>query len=88
MQINDRARIEALLKKEMSFDNFFIRSGIYTIKKGFFYTFGFSADKMAERIKAALGKSGLQAFIIETYDDWQPWPKDSNFVVKFTVSDK
>jgi len=60
-------------------DKLFVRKGIFTFKRMFFYTGGNSACKIAEKIKNVLN----DVDIVETLDDWQSWPKGSYFVVKF-----
>ena len=71
---------ETLEKAGIHSDKFFQRKGIFTFKRGFFYTHGQSAYKIAEKIKQA-----LNAEVVEVLDDWQSWPKDSYFVVKFKL---
>jgi len=68
-------------------DKFFVRKGIFTFKRMFFYTGGNSAYKIAEKIKQALNVNiiALNVNIVEALDDWQSWPKGSYFVVKFTL---
>ena len=61
----------------------FHRDGSVTAKHGFFYTHGYHAENFAERIKSAV--DGVT--VIEAFDDWQPWPKDSYLTVKFTVGE-
>jgi hypothetical protein len=55
--------------------------GGFTGRKSFFYRQGNSAEKIAERIKAAI--PGVE--ILEAYDEWKAWPKTSYFVVRFQL---
>jgi hypothetical protein len=58
-----------------------IYKGIITVKSGYFYRHGRSEENVANKILSIIPN----ATIIDKFDDWNAWPKDSNFVVKFTV---
>lgn len=51
--------------------------GTFSMKRAFYYKFGQSAGKFAEKIKAAGGE------IISAEDQERQWPKTSYFVVRF-----
>ena len=55
------------------------KDGSFTVKKSYFYRFGQSPEKIADKIKKAIP----WAEIIDTEDEWRAWPKTSYFVVKF-----
>ena len=59
------------------------KDGSFTIKKGYFYSHGMTADKLAEQVKGALPR----AKIISRRDHFNAWPKQSWFQVDFTVED-
>ena len=44
-----------------------------------------SAEKLAKNLKVALEKQGIPIVIVDSYDDWKPWPKTSNFIVEFRL---
>ena len=45
----------------------------------------FSPEKMADTLVASLKAEGIEIEIVDKYDDWKPWPKDSNLVVIFKL---
>jgi hypothetical protein len=63
----------------------FKKDGTIEGKRGYFYRHGQSPEKVAEQLKAALAKEGIEIRIVNTFDDFKPWPKDSNFVVVFKL---
>lgn len=70
------------VKESLHMDSLtFGRDGTITAKRGFFYRHGMSAELLAEKIKKALP----EAIIIEAYEHWAAWPKDSYWVVKFKM---
>ncbi len=66
-------------KIETEFEHVSLRNGVFTVKKYFFYTLGYSSDKMWEKVKTLFP----EAVLIDHRDDWNNWPKPSYFVVKF-----
>jgi hypothetical protein len=63
----------------------FKRDGTIVAKQGYFYRHGNSPEKVAEKLKISLAEAGIEIMITDKYDDWKPWPKDSNFVVEFKM---
>ena len=57
--------------------------GTWILKRSFFYTHGYSAEKMADRLKA----TDARVTIISASDIWKSWPTESYFEVRFTVAD-
>jgi hypothetical protein len=63
----------------------FKKDGTIEAKRGYFYRHGESPEKVADKLKSALSSQGIEIQIVRTYDDFRPWPKDSNFVVVFKL---
>ena len=63
----------------------FRKDGTIIAKKGYFYRHGDTANKVADNLKSKLDSHGLSITIVNAYDDFKPWPKDSNFVVEFKI---
>ena len=55
------------------------KNGKVTAFRHYFYRMGLSAEKFAEQIKNALEAAGYTS-TITCRDDWNAWPKDSNFI--------
>ena len=51
----------------------FSRDGTATVKRGFFYRMGGSAQKLAERVKSIVP----EAEIIKAEEHYNSWPRDS-----------
>jgi hypothetical protein len=64
----------------------FKKNGTIEGKRGYFYRHGQSPEKVAEQLKSALLSQGVEIEIVDAYDDFKPWPKDSNFVVVFRIT--
>jgi hypothetical protein len=57
------------------------RDGTISAKRGFFYKHGQTSEGFANKvIKTITGIS-----LVEHFEDWNAWPKDSWFVVKFKI---
>jgi hypothetical protein len=69
-------------KLETAFEKVSLSKGVFTVKKSFFYTFGYSSDKMWDKVKTLFP----DAILIENRDDWKNWPKISYFIVKFKLN--
>lgn len=63
----------------------FKKDGTIVAKKGYFYRHGDSPEKTANNLKTKLGQVGINIEIKDAYDDFKPWPKDSNFVIEFKI---
>jgi hypothetical protein len=63
----------------------FKKDGTIEGRRGYFYRHGQSPQSVAEQLKKALSGQGIEITIVDSYDDWKPWPKDSNFVVVFKI---
>jgi hypothetical protein len=64
----------------------FKKNGTIEGKRGYFYRHGQTPEKVAEQLKTALLSQGIEIEIVDAYDDFKPWPKDSNFVVVFRIT--
>lgn len=63
----------------------FKKDGTIEGRRGYFYRHGQTSDSVAEALKTALISQGIEIQIVDSYDDFKPWPKDSNFVVVFKL---
>jgi hypothetical protein len=63
----------------------FKKNGTIEGRRGYFYRHGQSPQSVAEALKKALSTQGIEIQIVDSYDDFKPWPKDSNFVVVFKL---
>jgi hypothetical protein len=63
----------------------FKKDGTIVGKRGYFYRHGQSPQSVADKLKGALSSQGIEIQIVDSYDDFKPWPKDSNFVVVFKI---
>ena len=63
----------------------FKKDGTIVAKKGYFYRHGDSPEKTANNLKTKLSHLGIEIEIKDAYDDFKPWPKDSNFVIEFKI---
>ena len=63
----------------------FKKDGTILAKRGYFYRHGASPEKMADTLVASLKAEGIEIEVVDKYDDWKPWPKDSNLVVIFKL---
>ena len=61
------------------------KDGTFSLKKGFFYRHGMDSDKWANILSERLSKANVNFNIVESFEDWNAWPKDSWFVVKIEV---
>ena len=67
------------------------RSGIFTVRRGFFYTHGKTASDFANSIKEDLAKAGYEIEIIGKGEVWKPFKggasvaNSSHWWVKFIV---
>ena len=64
----------------------FKKDGTIEGKRGYFYRHGITPEKTANELTSALKSQGINITVIDYYDDFKPWPKDSNFVVVFKIS--
>lgn len=71
-------------------DQVTVNKGVYTARRGFYYTGGATAEGLVNRIKAAFP----QAVIIDSCEVWLPFrggasvAKQSHWFVKFTLGEK
>lgn len=61
------------------------KGDVYMYKQGFFYRHGNDSGKVAEKVKSKMQSYGLECTIVNHEERWAQWPKDSWFVVWFTV---
>jgi hypothetical protein len=64
----------------------FKKDGTIEGKRGYFYRHGQTPDSVAKQLESALKGEGINIQVIDAYDDFKPWPKDSNFVVIFKLT--
>ena len=62
-------------------DNLFKYKGQFVARWFFYYTHGQNSQHYAEKIKEALPEAVIEDHSME----WNAWPKDSYFEVRFTV---
>lgn len=63
----------------------FKKDGTIEGRRGYFYRHGQSPQGVANQLKTALSGEGIEITIVDAYDDFKSWPKDSNFVVVFKL---
>lgn len=59
------------------------RDGTIEIRQGYFYRHGMTAEKMENKVLKYIPT----ATIVESGDNWQPWPKDSYFWVQIRLTE-
>jgi len=59
------------------------RDGTIEIRRGYFYRHGMTTEKFENRIL----KEIPTAKIVDSGDNWQPWPKDSYFWVRIQLTE-
>jgi len=57
----------------------------YSLKRGFFYRHGLTPEKHATRIEDQFKELGVEYELLDCYEDWNAWPKDSWMVAKFKI---
>jgi len=57
------------------------KDGSFEFRRGFFYRHGQTTEKYANAIKQVFPR----ATIVESFENWQPWPRDSYFMVRFKL---
>jgi hypothetical protein len=71
---------EQITKSRLSFDKMISkRDGTIVLRKGFFYRFGYDSNKFADDVTIAA--QGLGVKVIEHFENWQRWPRDSYWEV-------
>lgn len=55
------------------------KNGNVEVKRGYFYTFGMTAEKYAGAIRECLERDGIPAQV-SGEDHWAAWPKESYFL--------
>ena len=74
----------------ISVDTLSLKNGVFTARRGFFYTHGGSSEKLAARIQAALP----QAVILDQGEVWKAFrggasvANQSHWFVKFTLGNE
>ena len=64
-----------------NFDHHSVRKGVYTVKESYFYRHGKSPETLYKKIQKVIPEVKL----VELDDKFNAWPKDSYFIVNFTV---
>ena len=76
--------IKKIIKENVSADKIiFQRNGNIKAKRFYFYTFGNTAEKFADKIRNSLRECGIEIEIVDKSDNWNAWPKNSWFEVIF-----
>lgn len=66
-------------------DNVVKRGLTVEVKRAFFYRHGYSADKLADAVRAAMAQAFPSGgFKVTAREDWRSWPKTSYFVAIVT----
>lgn len=78
-----KAEVLNTLQRNDVFPDKFIqkKDGSFEYRRGYFYRMGVTTESCINAIK----KVFPQAVIIEAYDNFQAWPKDSYFMVRFKL---
>jgi len=85
-----KAELIKEIEDKCNADSISIRKGIYTVRRGYFYSSGGSAEKFAARVQAAFPN----ARILESGNHWTPFrggaklANSTHWFVKFTLEDK
>ncbi len=66
MTINEKVSKLEEMKFAINADSISIRKGVYTVRRGYFYSMGGSAEKFAAKVQAVF----TNAHIIESGDHW------------------
>lgn len=67
--------------------------GVFTYRRGFFYTHGVTPSKVQESLETRLTAANLKFTMIENGEIWKPFrggdplAKSSHWFVKFTIED-
>jgi len=82
--------LKQVREKIITADSHSVKAGVFTIRRGFFYTNGYTAEKFAQRVKEAFPT----AVILESGEIWKPFrggasvASQSHWFVKFSVPEK
>ena len=83
---NKKALKNAMENHVLGIDSIsFKKDGTIAGKRGYFYRHGQTPEKTAIELKSSLAAAGIEIEVIDSYDDFKPWPKDSNFIVIFKI---
>ena len=79
----------AEIKEVIHCDSVHKTKGVYVAKRFFFYHHGMSAQQFKESVQSNLenGQGNWDFKIINFSEEWNAWPKDSWFEVRFTLSE-
>jgi len=56
------------------------KDGMVSVKRGYFYRFGATAQSWGDKVVEALLHAGVRATLRETADHYRAWPQDSFLV--------
>jgi len=74
-------QVKQILSERVSSDKIVCKiDGSLEVKKSYFYRHGYSAEQWAEKISLILEEALMRYIQVDSYDDWNDWPKDSYFV--------
>ena len=77
------------IKEALNFDSYSVKDGVFTVRKGFFYTMGKTSQNYVNQVKGAFP----QAKILDHSEIWKAFrggasvANQSHFYVKFTFEE-
>lgn len=63
----------------------FKKSGAIECRRGFFYTHGYTSEKFCQKVVETFTALGFRVLIIESYEHWATWPRESYWTVTVKV---
>ena len=70
---------------EFSCNKVFKYKGIFVAQHNYFYTHGLTIEKFEDKIINILRSKNIEIKVVESGDNWNSWPKDSYFEVRFKI---
>lgn len=75
------------LKENVNADKIIKSKGIFKFKDFFYYKHGKTAESFKVKIVKELNKLGINSIdVIDYFERWQAWPKDSWFEVSIKIN--
>jgi len=84
-------KVRAILRDKCHFDSVSEKNGVWTVRRGFFYRHGGSAERLVEVLVKAFEGTGLVFGMDDMGEVWKPFrggasvASQSHWWVKFTV---
>lgn len=57
------------------------KTGTIEARRGFFYTHGYTSTDWMNDVVAHLASLDIAVTVVESFENWQPWPRDSYWTV-------